>query len=425
MTTTTPIASGELRQDDLVALPDDEQRRQAEAMARAEPHLSGKELAARFGRKERWGRDRKQAARQTANGTPRQDSGKRQMPERQERHGLGPPERQAPSTGTPNGNRTASAPPAARPRLAAALQSDVPEQENAHMPGRPAQAPASRSQHPENNSGVVPAGLPPADAQHPARSPVPPPVENLTLKDHAAPFVPERHDETHTDPAGTSATHATARTDRTPASGTRHAATSNANEPLRARLYQASAAAFAIISKRQNGPATSLPRRDRHRARDHTGGTDPLLLSGLILVAMAAAMAWSWQHLAHLAVMAGADHSTGGRPGMAWLLPISVDVLLLAGAWKARRLASAGRRAGNATYTALIGSAVMSLSGNVLSTLDQAGIIPPIDTWDTRAAVAVVLVVGLWMPSAAILGLEVLRDRGRPTATTPAHERTP
>lgn len=150
---------------------------------------------------------------------------------------------------------------------------------------------------------------------------------------------------------------------------------------------------------------------------------DPVGLSALILVSMAAAMAWSWDHLAHVAGLAGAGVGPFGLH-MKWLLPISVDVLLIASAWKTRRLAAIGRRPGNATYAALIGSAIMSLAGNVIGTLDQAEIIPPIDQWDTRAAVAVVVVVGLWMPAASILGLEVLRDRGRPTTALP-HQRWP
>jgi hypothetical protein len=145
-------------------------------------------------------------------------------------------------------------------------------------------------------------------------------------------------------------------------------------------------------------------------------GNDPRALSGLILLAMAAAMVWSWQHLAHLADMSGAAHGTLGIGNiaipMAWLLPISVDVLLIAGAWKARRLHSHDRRAGTVTYLALIGAGLMSLGGNVLSTLDMADITPPIDQWNTPAAITVVVIVGLWMPTAAILGLEILRDRG-------------
>lgn len=78
-------------------LPPDRQRAAAQDMARAEPDLTGKALAARFGRQERWGREQLAAARTNGTGT---------------RHAAPPPARHngTPTNGTASGTPTSGTP---------------------------------------------------------------------------------------------------------------------------------------------------------------------------------------------------------------------------------------------------------------------------------------------------------------------------
>lgn len=399
----TPTTAG------LAELPADEQRRRAREMARTEPDLTAADLAARFGKSDRWARTQRSAAHAT--GTH----------QRNVTGTSAPPERTIPETGTPATipdpternvesieahSVPAAGPDGARPVVGGTLTGTgaVPEQNPAFRPDPPNAAPEPTNrghQSPlEASPSASPAATPtsdPAGARGASTAATAPPAGTTTEPD---PVVPARWNGTDstTEP----------QPETRPPSGT--------TQSVPARIQRA------------GNPATPAGTAQRPERNSPAGvaDADPLLLSGLILLAMAAAMAWSWQHLAHLAVMAGATHGEFDiGPGMQWLLPISVDVLLVAGAWKARRLHTTGRHPGGATWTALTGAALMSLGGNVLSTLDMAGLTPPIDQWDPVFAVAVVVTVGLWMPAAAIVALEVLRDQGRPAARNPKETTTP
>lgn len=113
--------------DDATALPPSAQRQAAQRAWLAEQSLTGAELAARFGRKERWGREQIAAARRAqADGTPNPTNGTATPP-------AGTP---AAESGTPH--RTGGTPPARRPNGTRAARPRTAGERHAATPVPPA-----------------------------------------------------------------------------------------------------------------------------------------------------------------------------------------------------------------------------------------------------------------------------------------------